>query len=140
MTLCPRAPSKHRVAQTRWRQGFLKSQMLLYLPKVLAWGWFCWPSQRMAVGVPAQSSKGETVQPCCGGLGAGFPPGALVGFPPSGSQGGQWVPALPSQEGTFSFGVPRKNCRTRSARSARQKSRSRTWAMTSLNCRGREGW
>lgn len=43
--------------------------------------------------------------------------------------------ALLSQEGTFSFGVPRKNCRTRSARSARQKSRIRTWAMTSLNCR-----
>lgn len=69
-------------------------------------------------------------------MGAVFPPGAITVFLFSGSQGRQWIPAPSSQEGTLSFGVPKKNCRTRSARSARQKSRARTWPMTSLNCQG----
>lgn len=101
--------------------------------------------------LPARPSDGRW-----GGVGGGCPSSVLIGearssspWPGWGSvpswgpcgapaqwqQGGQQVPAPPSQEGTFSFGVPRKNCRTRSARSAKQKSRSRTWAMTNLNCR-----
>lgn len=70
-------------------------------------------------------------------MGAVLPPGAtVVGFPGQRQPGRQWVAAPSSQEGTLSFGVPKTNCRTRSARSARQKSRARTWPMTSLNCQG----
>lgn len=78
-------------------------------------------------GVPAQSWWARPSRPHCGGSAPSWGP---RGAPAQWQQG----PALLSQEGTFSFGVPKKNCRTRSARSAKQKSRRRTWAMTSLNC------
>lgn len=78
-------------------------------------------------GVPAQSWWARPCRPHCGGSAPSWGP---RGAPAQWQQG----PALLSQEGTFSFGVPKKNCRTRSARSAKQKSRRRTWAMTSLNC------
>ena len=83
------------------------------------------------VGCPSSVLVGKAKLASRGG---GAPSCGPRGAPAQRQQGGQQVPALLSQEGTFSFGVPRKNCRTRSARSAKQKSRRRSWAMTSLNC------
>lgn len=120
----------------RCRRGFLKPSMLLYLPKVLAQAGF--PPARPSCshrgagsgveGVSQLSPGGQgQSRPHCGGSAPSWGP---RGAPAQWQQG----PALLSQEGTFSFGVPKKNCRARSARSAKQKSRRRTWAMTKANC------
>lgn len=77
----------------RCRRGFLKSSMLLYLPKVLAQGWFRQPGPQPAIGGQGRGWRGVS-QLSPGGqgqvgliVGAVLPPGALVGLLPSGSRG-----------------------------------------------------
>lgn len=76
----------------RCRRSFLKSSMLLYLPKVLAQGWFRQPGPQPAIG--GRVGGGGVSQLSPGGqgqvgliVGAVLPPGALVGLLPSGSRG-----------------------------------------------------
>lgn len=104
--------------------GFIKSQCC-----------FIYQRSRPGAGPASRAGRAWLSLPLRGGGGSVPSPGP-GGAPAwwASSLGERWVPAPLAQEGTFSFGVPRKNCRTRSARSARQKSRSSTWAMTSLNC------
>lgn len=123
--------------QTEVEAELLKIVYAALFTKVAGWGLVCQPGPRTAIVegvVPAQSQWARLGQPCCGGS---VPSWGSHGAPAWRQQDKQQDLALPSQEGTFSFGVPRKNCRTRSARSARQKSKIKTWAMTSLNCRAR---
>lgn len=126
----PRSPVWHRQVKA----GFIKLQTPIYLPKALARA----ASTNPASGCPQGPNSVFQEQGMAASLWrwSSVPPGAMVMLLPLGSQGRRWIPAPSSQEGTFSFGVPKKNCRTRSARSARQKSRARTWPMTSLNCQG----
>lgn len=114
--------------------GFTKLQTLIYFPKALARA----APTSLASGC-TQGSQLSLARSRRGCLTVEMEQCSLLEqwgavLLSSGSQGRQWIPAPSSQEGTFSFGVPKKNCRTRSARSARQKSRARTWPMISLNC------
>lgn len=77
---CP-APQRPLLwCRQRWRQGFLKSWMRLYLPKVPAQGWFCQPGPQMAVGDRGCPSSDQSWWP----LGQC----SLLGLPPGGTNMG----------------------------------------------------